>query len=190
MQRRLWKCPGCAKTYRIPDAADDPMLCPACDPRDDQPQPATASKPVPRWPFIVAGVVVLAIIGNLLPDEPLPQPSNDSPPQQPAPVTSAKILRAKLVPFRSPTTGRTIQRVVTTWKNTGTTPVRVIEARFIFYDAAGRVLESHDYTLYASFGAGVPPGATYATPAGEGFIYPGLERAARVEVVICRTASD
>lgn len=131
---------------------------------------------------VIASLMLLGAIQESL--EPGTSESDSPPDAPPAPVTSAKIINARLVPPRSPATGRLMQRVVTTWKNTGTTPVRVIEARFIFRDAAGRVLDTHDYTLYASFGDSVPPGATYTTPAGDGFLYPGLKRAAGVEITI------
>jgi len=103
--------------------------------------------------------------------------------------TSAVVLEARVVPFQSPTpnVGR-IQEVITTWKNTGTTPIRAIEAKFTFRNAAQQIIGTNDYTLYAEFDSapGVLPGATYTTPAGQGFKFsPKLRgEAASVDVTI------
>ena len=102
------------------------------------------------------------------------------------PDPSVSIIEARLEPFQSPTTGRQLQKVFTTWKNVGNTPIRAVEARLIFRDENGDVIESHDYTLYAVFDAdrGVLPGETYTTPQNAGFIFPNSNVTAdAVEVI-------
>lgn len=79
--------------------------------------------------------------------------------------------------------------VITTWKNTGDTPVRAIDATFTFRDKNKKVIGSYEYTLYAVFDSqpGVLPGSTYTTPTGEGFLFPSPNvKAATVEVSITR----
>lgn len=71
--RRLWRCPACATEYRIPAAADDPLVCPRCEPLDlprvipEHVGPPKASirlremmsRPLPQQ--LVAGLVVASI---------------------------------------------------------------------------------------------------------------------------------
>ncbi len=83
-----------------------------------------------------------------------------------------------------------MQKVITTWKNTGNTPVRAIDATFIFRDKNDEVLGEYEFTLFATFdsNAGVLPGETYTTPTDEGFVFPNLidVQAASVDVNILR----
>lgn len=117
-------------------------------------------------------------------------PNSDSGSEQG--TVSAEIVSSRLVSFKSNATKLPLQRVKTTWKNTGTLPIRVIEARFTFRDERKQVINTTDYTLYAasSSDAGVPPGRTYSTPKDEGFVFINpTVRADSVEVTIL-SASD
>jgi hypothetical protein len=100
---------------------------------------------------------------------------------------SAEVTSSRLVPFKSSASKFPLQRVITTWKNTGTTPIRAIEAEFTFRDKNNRVIETVEYTLYAASDseAGVAPGQTYTTPRDEGFKFINpLIKAESVEVRI------
>ena len=64
--------------------------------------------------------------------------------------------------------------VLVDWKNTGSTPIRVVKADIVAYDASGAELASgtKDYTIYAASNSqsGIVAGETYAEPSGEGFV--------------------
>lgn len=69
------------------------------------------------------------------------------------------------------------QEVLTTWKNTGDTPIRMVAAEIKPVNADGSPRQSFHYTLYAEFddSPGVAPGETYTTKPGHGFKLPGFE---------------
>jgi hypothetical protein len=119
-------------------------------------------------------------IERLLKPEPRPQPRG-----------SAAILRTRLVPWTNPE-GRELQMVLTDWKNTGQTPIRVVKADIASYDASGAPIDNGatDYPIFAAPDAspGVPPGAGYEAADDDGFVLvnaPGLwPRASTVDVRI------
>jgi len=101
---------------------------------------------------------------------------------------SAKVVRARVVPFITPDGSRT-QMVLVDWRNTGTTTVRAVDADIVPYDASGNRLGSgaNDYAIYAESDSspGIAPGKRYTEPKDKGFILsPGFAEAARVEVHI------
>jgi hypothetical protein len=89
---------------------------------------------------------------------------------------SVEIVKVRVEPFRSATGFDTVM-IYVDWKNTGSRPVRVVDAKITAFDAAGNEIEVMpvaDYTIYAVFNdrPGVAPGETYIEPQGEGFIAP------------------
>ena len=108
------------------------------------------------------------------------------------PAGSATVIRSRLVSFKSPARPERMQQVRTTWKNTGSTPIRAVDCTFTFLDKRRQTIGSYDYTLYAVFDTdpGVAPGEIYTTPSGEGFLFPDWEhagvKAADVEVQITK----
>jgi hypothetical protein len=107
-----------------------------------------------------------------------------------------EVLDVKLVPFKMATNGKMGQEILTTWKNKGDKPVRVVYAEFTTYYEDGRIREQMEYTLYATFDdrPGVRPGATHRTKPREGFLlsgnngFPGYRPAATATVRITRAA--
>lgn len=59
-ETRLWQCPGCLKTYRIPDDRLDPDLCQDCERPPATPPPPPAAKERERS-AVFQGVLVLGI---------------------------------------------------------------------------------------------------------------------------------
>ena len=55
---------------------------------------------------------------------------------------SAEVISTRLVPFRSSASKYPMQMVITTWKNTGITPIRAIEVEFTFRDKSNRVIST------------------------------------------------
>lgn len=101
---------------------------------------------------------------------------------------SAKVVRARVIPYITPNGTRT-QMVLVDWRNTGTTTVRAIDADIVPYDASGNRLGSgaSDYAIYAESDSspGIVPGKKYTEPMGNGFILaPGFAEAVRVEINI------
>lgn len=100
----------------------------------------------------------------------------------------ATVQNAKLVDFVSPANGRTMQMVIVTLKNTGSTPIRVVDAEITSRDSSGKVVETHNYTIFAKSDSspGIAPGSTWTTRKGEGFILPGngVEKSKSVKVKI------
>ncbi len=46
-ETRLWQCPGCSKTYRIPVDRADPAICPTC--KDEEENAIVVVSPPPLW---------------------------------------------------------------------------------------------------------------------------------------------
>lgn len=102
-----------------------------------------------------------------LPTPELPTPKLETP--------QIELLDAGLAPFKFPTNGKMGQEVLTTWKNTGETAVRLVRGEIQVINGDGSVRETHNYTLYADYSDGVLPGETYSTKPGRGFKLPGFE---------------
>lgn len=106
---------------------------------------------------------------------------------------SAVVVNSRLVPFTT-AQGQQAQMVLVDWRNTGSTPIRVVHADIVPYDSSGNKLDSGapDYTIYAvsSSSSGIAPGSTYSEPDGEGFVVVSSSPAARVEVQITRVAES
>lgn len=103
--------------------------------------------------------------------------------------TRARVLSSKLVDFVSPTNGRKMQMVIVTLKNTGSTPVRGVQATIISRDASGKIVTRENFSIFAEFDSspGIAPGQTWTTPKGEGYILPNYgvgTRAKKAEVRI------
>jgi hypothetical protein len=101
---------------------------------------------------------------------------------------SAKVIRARLVPFINPD-GERYTMVMVDWRNTGTTRIRAVDANIFAYAADGTISEwsRYDHPIYAVSDTepGIGPGKTYKEPTGRGYILaPGFDAAARVEVTI------
>ena len=91
-------------------------------------------------------------------------------------TTTATVQNSRLTSFVSPANGKKMQMVMVTWKNTGSTPIRVVDAEIVHRDSSNAVLGTHNYTIFSASDTspGVAPGETYSTPAGEGFLLPGF----------------
>jgi hypothetical protein len=103
----------------------------------------------------------------------------------PPPKGSVEILSFRLVPWANPQ-GHVLKEVLVDWRNVGDTPVRAVSADVLGYDAQGnRIQAIADYTIFTVFDdrdRGIPPGAAYKEPEGEGMkLFP---ETARVEVRI------
>jgi hypothetical protein len=101
---------------------------------------------------------------------------------------SAKVIKARLVPFINPD-GERYTMVMVDWKNTGTTRIRAVDANIFAYAADGTISEwsRYDHPIYAvsDTDPGIAPGKTYKEPTGRGYILaPGFGAAARVEATI------
>lgn len=114
-----------------------------------------------------------------------------------AEVTARSTLRAtvrssKLVDFVSPGSGQKMQMMIVTLKNTGSTPIRAVDADITWRDSSGNVLGTHNYTIFAESNSapGIVPGSTWTTRKGEGFTIPygaGIgEKAKSVKVEITK----
>ncbi len=138
---------------------------------------------------VFGSLVVLVVIGSLVDDG---SGGFNKTPSNFIKTTRARVLSSEPVSFISPGNGKRMQQVHVTWENTGTTPIRVVDADIISRDSVGNILERHNYTIYAEFdhSPGVRPGEIYTTPAGEGFILsgyrglPGYTEAQTVDVRI------
>lgn len=110
-------------------------------------------------------------------------------------TTSAAVRNSELQWFRNQGNGKEMQMLIVILENTGSTPVRVVDADITARDSAGRILGQWNYTLYAAFDMqpGIPPGSTNTTPAGEGFFlpigYPGLPGYVEAKTVDVRITS-
>ena len=108
-------------------------------------------------------------------------------------ITTAEVVESRLIPFVT-ANGAQAQMVLINWKNTGTTPIRVVHANIIAYDSNGVTLSSsaNDYTIYAVSDErpGISSNRTYIEPDGEGFVLLPLDgsssNASRVEAQITR----
>ncbi len=83
----------------------------------------------------------------------------------------AIVVSSRLGYFLSPEYGRNVQIVIVTLKNTGSRPIRVVDADLIYRDASGES-RTHNYTIFAASDSepGIAPGRTWTTPKGEGVI--------------------
>jgi hypothetical protein len=107
-----------------------------------------------------------------------------------------EVLDVKLVPFKLASNGKMGQEILTTWKNKGDKPVRVVYAEFTAYYEDGTICEQIEYTLFATFDdrPGVRPGAIHRTKPGEGYKltgyegFPGFRPAASATVRITKAA--
>lgn len=89
---------------------------------------------------------------------------------------SIEIVNVRVEPYRTANGFDTVM-IYVDWKNTGSRPVRVVDAKINAFDAAGNAVEVmpvRDYTIYAVFNdrPGITPGETYIEPQGEGFVAP------------------
>ncbi len=142
----------------------------------DNVAPLSTSRPQSRRsaiPFVVgifAAMLSLALI--------LIAVSSLSPkPNEATANSSAELLESRLVLFRNAANGKMGQEVLATWKNNGTTPVRVVDAQITSINDDGTTRDTFNFTLYAEFDnrPGVAPGATYTTEPGRGFKLPGFD---------------
>lgn len=125
-------------------------------------------------------------IDRLLRPEPGPQPRG-----------SAEILRVRLIPWTNPD-GRALQMVLVDWKNTGSTPIRIVKADITPYDASGTPIGNGaaGYPIFAAPDAtpGIAPGAPYEEADDDGFVLvnaPGLwPRASTVDVRITEVREE
>lgn len=102
---------------------------------------------------------------------------------------SVSVIRTQLVPFRSEATPRMLQKAMVTWKNTGNTPVRGIEAVVTFRDKDGRVIEETDHFIFAvnDSDPGVAPGKTHKSTKDQGILFVDpFKTAASVDVSITK----
>ena len=69
-----------------------------------------------------------------------------------------------------------MQKVLVSWKNIGSTEIRVVDASITHSDSFDNLLGTHDYTIFARSDSmpGVAPGETYTTPESDGFVLPGF----------------
>ncbi len=90
---------------------------------------------------------------------------------------TAELIDARLAPFKNAANGKMGQEVLTTWKNTGNSSVRVVDAEIKSLNGDGSTRDTFNYTLYAEFddSSGVLPGETHVTEPGGGFKLPGFE---------------
>jgi len=107
---------------------------------------------------------------------------------------SAEIVKVCIVRF---TTAQELkaQKVVPTWKNTGTKAIRFVDADITTYDSNGMELQSgaKNYTIYATSDskAGVAPGKTHVTPKDAGFVLlPSTPKATKAEIHIIRVGEN
>lgn len=66
-ERRLWRCPGCDRSFRIPGGAETPRLCPECvedEATVAQASVATTDRPAVRVPDGVGPTMPLAAAGS------------------------------------------------------------------------------------------------------------------------------
>ncbi len=107
-------------------------------------------------------------------------------------TTKAIVGSSKLVDFVSPANGKKMLMMIVTLKNTGSTPIRVVDADITWRDSSGNVLGTHNYTIFAEFDSapGIAPGSSWTTRKGEGFTIPygpGIgEKAKSVKVQITK----
>ncbi|QDV22909.1 hypothetical protein [Aureliella helgolandensis] len=66
-------------------------------------------------------------------------------------MPSVELIESKLAPFKNAAHGKMGQEVLTTWKNTGDTPIRMVAAEIKPVNADGSPRQSFHYTLYAEF---------------------------------------
>jgi len=206
-------CIGC-RTH-IPKAVSNSNrgLCPACVVKMQTPAPPPIqAPPVVRGntptAWIVAGALLLvaffAVIfvfksrppaRDVIPaaNAPVRSPSHEAASPAPSPTPQVTYLSSRIVPWVSAANGRDMQMVLISWRNTGSTPIAVVEAQITAYDAQGQVLESSvpEYTIFASesMSRRIQPGMSYIEPEGEGFVLiPGVDGvlASRVEVRITK----
>jgi hypothetical protein len=90
---------------------------------------------------------------------------------------SIELLDARLAPSKNAANGKMMQEVLTTCKNNGNLPVRLVDAEIKSLNADGGVLETYNYIFYSAFNdsPGVLPGETYTTEARRGFQLPGFD---------------
>lgn len=92
-----------------------------------------------------------------------------------APVkkTSAEVISVEVVPFVNPA-GKRLQSIQTTWKNTGETTIRVVNADIELIGDDGSILDTINYTIHAEFNdsSGVKPGEIFTPSSDQGFLAP------------------
>jgi hypothetical protein len=94
-----------------------------------------------------------------------------------ASLVDVEVIDVKIVQFKNAANGKIGQEVLTTWKNKGDKPVKVVYAEITAYFDDGSIKEQMEYTIYATFDdrPGVKPGETHRTKPGEGFKLTGLK---------------
>lgn len=97
-----------------------------------------------------------------------------------------QVVSNKLVDFVSPTNGQKLQMLMVTLKNTGSTPIRVVDADITARDSSGKIVCTTNYTIFAEFdsSSGLAPGRTWTTRKGEGFILQWGAKATKADVRI------
>ena len=85
---------------------------------------------------------------------------------------SVTVRSRKLVNFVSPANGRTMQMLMVTLKNSGSTPIRVVDADITWRDASGTIIGTRNYTIFAESDSspGISPGNSWTTRKGDGFL--------------------
>jgi hypothetical protein len=107
-------------------------------------------------------------------------------------TTSAEVVSVRIEPFTNPS-GKQFQMVYVDWKNTGSTPVKVVRASVTIYDAQNNVVDSFTNTGIYYNNTGIAPGENYIEPAGEGYIVLALtpqQVATRAEASITSVESE
>jgi len=150
---------------------------------------------------IFAGFIVIFVAASILMSKPrqkalrIPTGASDYQPTEvpttvieptyPVEITAASVVEATLQAFTNPN-GEVFQEVIVTWKNTGTTTIRVVDANIISKDSSGGVLNEFNYTIYADFDSdvGLRPEDTYTTKPGKGFKLPRSSGRTAASVVV------
>jgi hypothetical protein len=117
--------------------------------------------------------------------------ANRNPPPAKAGAKStprATVRSSKLVDFVSPTSGQKMQMVIVTLKNTGSRPIRAVDADITSRDSSGKIVTTTNYCIFAKSDSspGIAPGSTWTTPKGEGYILQDFGRGPRSMTVEVR----
>jgi len=85
---------------------------------------------------------------------------------------SVTVRSRKLVDFVSPANGKTMQMLMVTLKNSGSTSIRVVDADITWRDASGTIIGTRNYTIFAESDSspGISPGNSWTTRKGDGFL--------------------
>lgn len=177
-------CPYCLAT--VPQAAQKCQHCgewlvrrhtPVAEPPRQKTHGCTALIAIAA--FVVFAFFIYSVLASPDAGSPLKHRQKSAS----TPVSTAEIISATLHPVGE------IQEVLTTWKNTGSTTIRGLNARISTFDESGRTIDSFTYWIYAaeSGQSGVTPGSTCSETAGDGHLLtdeaiPGSPKAVSVRV--------